>query len=298
MVTPSRESNVSGPAEGDDLSLVLKRLMSAGTRKKAEARKKLANDEMTRSFLEAGLRLVAQQFAAPERESQNENGSEGETSAFFRWLAYRQVAEEAQRVGIDWANEAKLRDRWPFRDDFIEDLLAYSLWVKHWAPNIAVAHESAKDLADESVDVVDAIEEAAYREIEVVLENSNILTSLITAAISDRYPYLKEASGKSYRLLHEHWIPIYKTLFESHGLQLRPGISYEELADILSGLSEGLSLRIRADPDCGIVDHEARQTLLGKAAIMLIVGGIDTGDGQELNAVVRQLVQNSRGDLA
>jgi hypothetical protein len=289
-INRTRASELS---QDDDLSNVLKRLMSpeSGTRKTRDARKRLANDPITRDLLEAGLRLVTRQLQdskvfsdASKVEAENYE----ETIAFFEWITYKNVVAEAEREGIHDANLGKIRDRWPFKDRYVEDLLAYSLWVKHLAPNIQAAADSANELGS-SEDLVEAIHKSAYREVQTTLGNSYFPVSLMTTAIGDRYPYLREAMGKSYDLLHQHWVPIYQALFEAYGLSLRKGVSYEDLADILSALSEGLAVRVRADPGAHFVDAERKSSMLGKAALMLIAGCVDCGNQLDLEEAVRKL---------
>jgi hypothetical protein len=263
--------------------------MNSPVRKTFEARKRLANDEATKLMLEAALRLMAREFE-PETVETNVSQEGDHTSAFFSWLSYAKVAEEAQREGNEWINPSKIRDRWPFSDAFIEDLLSYSLWEKHWRVNIEAAETSAEELASAS-DLAAAIHAASYRETKTVLSHSNFPVSLVMTAIGERYPFLREAMGKSYDLLHRQWVPIYRELFHAYGLTLRPGVTFEELADILSALSEGIAIRIKADPQATFVDDDRQRSLLGRAALMLIAGCVDRGDELNIEKAVCELVR-------
>jgi hypothetical protein len=96
--------------------------------------------------------------------------------------------------------------------------------------------------------------------------------------------------AKVYRQLDASWLPVYEAAIAGRGLRLRPGITPDVLADILSALSSGISLRILSDPDVNLIDDEHRRSLLGTAAIAVLASCIDPGDGRSLEEVIRDIV--------
>jgi hypothetical protein len=58
-------------------------------------------------------------------------------------------------------NQGTFEDRWPYKDYYIQDLLSYALWVRHWAQHAAVAEEFAGPLTT-GTDFVQAVHEASY----------------------------------------------------------------------------------------------------------------------------------------
>ena len=94
-----------------------------GTPAEAEARAKLANHDMTRELLEAGMRLVTEQFKPGQPPNQDEPIDDA--SPFFEWLSIARVTAEVANGNKDMkATEGIFRDRWPRRADYIEDLLS------------------------------------------------------------------------------------------------------------------------------------------------------------------------------
>lgn len=65
-------------------------------------------------------------------------------------------------------------------------------------------------------------------------------------------------------------------------MEIRPDISVQEVSDILQALVDGISVRMAADPNASLVDHERRRSLLGKAALAIIAACVDSGDGLTL----------------
>ena len=103
--------------------------------------------------------------------------------------------------------------------------------------------------------------------------------SLITGTISDRYPELKGMSSYIYQSVDEEWTEVYKTLFCVLGLKLSPDVTFQDIADIFSAVSGGLTIRALLDPQREFIDHDMRKSLLGKAAAALLTAFADTDGG-------------------
>jgi len=58
---------------------------------------------------------------------------------------------------------------------------------------------------------------------------------------------------------------------------------------MLTAFAEGLGLRIIAETNTRLIDHERRESLLGKAALAIAIACIDTGDGLTLEQMVAQM---------
>jgi hypothetical protein len=259
------------------------------TRKTSQARRNLANNPLTREYLDAGLRLIAGQFR-PDTNLGDDDDKWSRQSAFFDWVSAQKVIDEVSRGGKQRGNQGTFEDRWPYRDYYIQDLLAYSLWVRHWAEQAAVAVTFAEQLTA-GADFAEAVHETAYWSCRAELTHTSSRLWLITSAISDRYPAMKTAMAKVHRQADASWMRVYDAAIAGRGLRLRPGITLDVLADILSSLSSGISLRILSDPDANLIDDEHHRSLLGTAAIAILASCIDPGDGRSLEEVIRDIVQ-------
>lgn len=292
MTADDRTSGRPGPAAEDDLSRVLPCVTSwySGTRKTQTARDKLANHPLTREYLDAGLRLMAEQFRPRDGDRGADSEMLSKQSPFFDWLSAQKVIDEVERGGVMRGNQGTFEDRWPYKDYYIQDLLSYALWVRHWAREAEVAQQSAVPLATAD-DVVQAVHEMAYLSCQAQLASASSRVWLIASAVSDRYPAMKAAMRKIHDRMNDSWMPVYDAVVTGRGLKLRPGVTIEDLTEILSALTTGLSLRIAAGHDPGLIDHASHESLLGTAVIAVLASFIDPGDGRSLEQAVTDLVR-------
>jgi hypothetical protein len=283
----------------DDLSVVLTRVVKS--RKAPEAGKRLAGSPETRAYLDAGLKLIAEQLTAPEGQPQNGDYTD---RPFFSWLSRAKVIEEASKMAHSSEKGTKLnigegnyRDRWKYQPDYVEDLLAYSLWAVHWSAHVATAEGSAEALKHGD-DFVDAIHELSYRDTNNVLSNPAYRVSVIGSAMADRDARAREMVTQTYRLLLDSWKQLYTETIEARGFRLRPDVSVDDLANMLAALADGIGLRLITTPgDGSLIDHENHRSLLGKAALALVASCIDAGDGLGLEEVVRLFTAEESGGL-
>lgn len=81
------------------------------------------------------------------------------------------------------------------------------------------------------------------------------------------------------------WSSTYAATFASRGIRLRPGITFDDLALMLTAASEGLTLRAAADSPDRVINHEDRTSLLGLMVMGLVLAFTDPGD----HATVRDI---------
>jgi hypothetical protein len=67
---------------------------------------------------------------------------------------------------------------------------------------------------------------------------------------------------------------------------------------LLTALAEGLNKRYLGDPTAAalLVDEQTRRTLLGKGALLLALGGVDTGDGSSVDQIADKLFATADRD--
>jgi hypothetical protein len=273
---------------GEDLSSVLKRIMDwrYSTRGSKEARVRLANDEITRELLEAGLRLINQQFdPLPEPA---DDDPEIEASAFFKWLSIARVVKEVGRAGKLRATEAHARDRWKYRAHYIEDILAYALWDHHWRLQKHTADQARENLSS-SHDLVEAVHQAAYEDHCALLENRSYRISVMASTLTARSSTLQEAFGSIYEFISETWSDVYRDVLDRRGLKLRPGISVDDFTAMLTAVADGVASRSLFDDSERLIDHGKARSLIGTAALAITAACIDPGDGQSLEQIIQML---------
>jgi hypothetical protein len=266
-----------------DLSSVLRRL--AARRRTPESRRKLASSALTQEYLEAGLSLIARHFEAREILDE-ESGEPGINHPFLDWLSYQDVFDEVGKRGNLRGGQQSFHERWPYRSHYIEDLMSYALWVRHWSRHISTVEESTDSLTHDP-DFVRAVHVVAYRDLCMLLDNPEYRISLIAAATSGRDSTASEAMSETYRVVGESWSAVYRKTMEARSLRLRPGVTLDDVTDMLTALADGVGLRLISDPNANLIDHEHQQSLLGKAALAIVVSCVDPGDHNSLEDLAR-----------
>jgi hypothetical protein len=271
-------------APDEDLSPVLSGLMRAARRKTDAGRKVLANDELTREYLEAGRRLIDAQLGPAE-------GADPEDRPLFRWLSQRAVIDEVTRSGERLhGSEGTFRDRWPYQPDFIRDVLSYSLRGAHWQ-EIADRTAEARDRLADAEDVVRAVHDAAYQDLVVSQNSPAMRTWLIGAAMAARDEIARSTVQEMYRISTQAWQDSYEKAAAARGLKPRAGLTIEDLNFIMTAVTEGMQVRLMVEDDGRVFDHERRTSLLGTAALALLVACFDhLDDGLSLEDLVRLAV--------
>jgi AcrR family transcriptional regulator len=129
---------------------------------------------------------------------------------------------------------------------------------------------------------VDAIRIVCYSNLKSLIDNPvQRLLPLVTVLVSDD-PAVRDRRAEHYRRVQEKWRELFEATFALYGIGLRPGIDVDEAADILTALADGLAMRATGDPDAAVIDRRRGDTLLGRAATMMLLAGIDPGDGLSL----------------
>jgi hypothetical protein len=169
-----------------DLAPVLKHL----NRKRESARRRLANDPATRRFLDAGLRLIADELGVGRYHALTQDSE----MVFFDWVKVPRVIKEASQEGraTPWMH----RDRWKARDDFIKDLMAYVLWSQHWTAHTTVSQHSSSLLTGDH-DIVDAIKQVAYDDMDSLIGDAAPRISLVITSIAARDEAARKERGSS-----------------------------------------------------------------------------------------------------
>jgi hypothetical protein len=262
--------------------------MRAARRKTDAGRRVLANDELTREYLEAGRRLVDAQLGPAE-------DADPEDRPLFRWLSQRAVIAEVGAGGNLRGSEGSFRDRWPYQPDYIRDVLAYSLRGAHWQGFLDRTADARGRLADAG-DVVRAVHDAAYDDLMVTLRSPELRAQLIGAAMAGRDEIARDTLREMYRISTQAWLEAYEKAVAARGFRIRPGLTLEDVNFILTAVTEGMQLRLMVEPDDGVIDHERRTSLLGTAALALIVACFDhLGDGLSLEDLVSLATQPATG---
>ena len=143
------------------------------------------------------------------------------------------------------------------------------------------SHDTTRRIAA-GTDFSEQIHWITYRDSCSFKENPAYRVALLAAAATAQNSQAAMVTSDMYRLRGEARKKFCEQIIETRGMKLRPDVSVQEVSDILQALVDGVCVRMAADPDASLVDHERRRSLLGKAALAIIAACVDSGDGLAL----------------
>lgn len=198
-------------------------------------------------------------------------------------LSAEAVVKEAQsRTGV--GSKTDFETLWKKTDNYVADLLNYSVWSGHWRNHFAVAEQADSRLANPGSGLSYVIREAAYADFRVSMRDS-IQISLIASTFAAGNLRVRESAGKVYAEIHEKWRGVYSHILKHHKLRLRKGIEIDDLAYIFTSLADGLAMRMKSDPSVNFVDDEERRTLLGDAILAIVAGAVEKEDSEKKTSI-------------
>jgi len=245
-------------------------------RVRARSRMKLANDSLTRAFLDAALGLTEDLFSAPSV------AGDEEVRPTMSYLSKPKILNKTQQNHPNLVpTEAKFRDRWAAHQHFLADFISYALTARHWSLQIALARRS-EELLTSGADFSKAVHEVAYEDLKLVLDLPAYRFQLLAVASSAADTVASDALSSMYATLSDAWCKLYVRVFDHYGVRFRPGVSIEMFNIILQSTAEGLGMRLLAGVDEPILNHQEKSSLLGTAALALMLAFLDAGDGMTL----------------
>jgi hypothetical protein len=266
----------------DDLSNVVLNVH----RRSAEATSRLANDPLTRAYLEAGVRILRHEVDMAHTGTDDDRFLRP-LATLTRETVIAEVAKgraELPRHGT----VGSFRDRWKYFPEYVADLARYTLREHHMKDDQLLAEDAGAALSDG--DFPGLVHEIAFRRTLIALKSATSRFRYSAVALAAQDPRLHEAMASVYAGVTDIWDELIERWLSTRGLTLRPGVSTRDLATMLTAINEGLTIRITSDPGSALLDHERRRGLLGTAALALFAGCVDTGDHATLEELVAQIV--------
>lgn len=276
-----------------DLSRILRSL----ARVKLAAREILANSPVTAAYLAAGMALVERRLCPVTERTSAVSGCKKSISRLLSFVSQREVVKEVANNDARFPRKGSvptLRCTWKYHSDFIADLLRFGLSAIHYP---AARLSKMKELTDGAIsgeEFVSSIHKICYLDLDSYLKIPMFRLQLVATASGEGDEVIQEAIAERYAETTGQWKIIYGRFLQARGLRARPGISLDVCADLLSAVAEGLALRQMADPTAQVIDHGREHSLLGTAALALILGCFEpsnTAGGLSLEQAVREMVR-------
>ncbi|WP_406485517.1 hypothetical protein [Streptomyces microflavus] len=261
------------------------------------SRERLANDPVTAAYLAAAMRLVARHLGPePTRTPRDPRDGNSLDRPLLSFLTQRSIAAEVANNPDPFprqGNVSTMRSRWKSQSDFIADLINFAMWQGNDPVDSYDQVVAGTERLLEGPNMVDAVHDLAYLNVRdaACLPAFRLGFAAMTSAEGDEV--IGEAVSSSYAGFLEPWKEVYAALLEARHLQLRPGITLDDIANLLAATVDGLALRSIGDPSSDLIDHERRRSLLGTMALAVIQSCLEPSegaDGMTLEDAVRMKV--------
>lgn len=271
----------------------LSRVVTHLDRRTPFSRERLANDPVTAAYLAAAMRLVRRHLGPdPERKPADPDDENSLEHPLLGFLSQRAVAAEVANNPYPFPRQGSvstLRSRWKSQPDFVADLINFAMWPGNYPAGFYEEVAAGAERLIDGPDFINAVHDLAYLNVRdaVCLPAFRLGFAAMTAAEGDEV--IGGAITRSYRGFLQPWKEVYAAFMQARGLQLRPGITLDDLANLLAAIVDGLSLRSLGDPASKLIDHDRKRSLLGTAALAMILGcleSVEEPDGLTLEQAV------------
>jgi hypothetical protein len=277
------------PPYNKDLSTILRNLARASE----DSRRELANSRVTAAWLYAGMKLIRRNLGpSPDRRPARVDVERSLERRVLDFLSQREVAAEVRRNDAPFDTRAStgiLRSTWGSQSNYIADLLRFGLWSAHYETTYDSTVAQREQLLVESADFIDAVHVSALTELDALTSMPTFRLHLLAIATAEGDEVLRAAIAENYRSVLDEWRATYERAFTARGLRLRPGASFDDLAQILAAMAEGMCLREIGDLRSGIRTGPGR-SLLGTGAIAVLVGFLEP-EGEKPGLAAEQLLR-------
>ncbi|BCJ56202.1 hypothetical protein Asp14428_76770 [Actinoplanes sp. NBRC 14428] len=230
----------------------------------------LVNSPKVASYLKAGANLVEQNLGVCDGTPAGDGRKQYWSG--LRFLTERALSREMENLEppfLRQKGDGPYRATWATHDDYLNDLLTFLFHAMNYDPQYD-AEDETRDWLDDEESFVDAIDRATFHELQAICRMPLFRLQLIMVATADRNDGIHDAIANQYAGALEPWKKIYESTFASRGFQLRPGVTLDQLANMLAAVTEGFALHHLGDPAAGIVGEEIADNLVGMAVLGIL----------------------------
>lgn len=208
-------------------------------------RSKIANSDETRAFLEVGLTLLRDDLLdhrGPDLLADDDAGTRLFAGLSQARLIERAEREDAGSVRPQMLTVGMFRDRWRYKTRYTEDLIAYLMrpaLIEQTMRQLTVAAASVPAEASFSV-LVQRVSAAVMAQ---TLEDPLWALQTIVWVALPNHPRVREFLELRYQQWTEDWARIYEQLACRYDLELRPGYTWLDVAELFNSVADGARLR-------------------------------------------------------
>jgi hypothetical protein len=263
-----------------------------GVRKSTRAA--LVNSPKVASYLKAGANLVEQNLCALDTTPLVDGARKPYWSG-LRFLTERALSREMENLEPPFLRQrgaGPYRATWASHDDYLNDLLTFLFHAMNYDPQYGAELETRGDWLTTDPSFVDAVDRAAFHELQAICRMPLFRLQLIMVATADRNDGIHDAIANNYAGALEPWKKIYEETIAARGYQLRKGITIEQFANILAAITEGFAVHHLGDPSAGIIDGGPTNNLAGMAILAMMNSYLEPAD-EPSGLTLREVFENA-----
>jgi hypothetical protein len=210
-------------------------------------RTRIANSAETRAFLEIGLLLLRDDLLdhrGPDLLDDHDAGTR-----LFAGLSQARLIDRAERDDEVLERPKVLtvgmfRDRWRYKSRYTEDLIAYLMRPALLERKLAVARDALQSLPPD-VSLARLIREMSQVVLASTLNDPLWGLQTIVWVGLPNHPRVKTFLKINYEQLVTSWATLYEGVAARYGLELRPGYTWLDVAEMLNAVTEGARMRAK-----------------------------------------------------
>jgi hypothetical protein len=253
----------------DDLSSLL---ANVALDARPATREKIANSVETRAFLEVGLLLLRDDLLdhrGPDLLNDQDAGTRLFAGLSQARLIDRAAQEDAHEEQPRVLTVGMFRDRWRYKSRYTEDLIAYLLRPATRESMVRGMRESARRLSAD-VSFANLVRQLTSIVLGSSLEDPLWRLQMIIRVALPNHPRVQAFSKYRY----EQWVSVWAAMIEEitarYRLELRPGFTWLDVAELFHVVADGARLRARALGS--VAELSSGEDVLAGAILAMIPG--------------------------
>jgi hypothetical protein len=159
------------------------------------------------------------------------------------------------------------RHRWDRKDRYSEDLISYLFRLGPQRERLKEMESAALALLPD-VSLKELVQLLATAEVDTILIDPIFNLQTIIQAALPNHPKVRQFTQAQYEMILTGWANLYERIAMAYGLELKPGLTWSDVALLFNTVVEGALVRARIDKVEAVLSNGER-VLAGAILVML-----------------------------
>jgi hypothetical protein len=249
------------------------------------------DDATAMKFLHAGVQLLEAALSDGSRPLPPRLRSI-KFPAALDWLRIEDVLRVVEADEIEVDGKRALRNRWPSKDEYVRDVVMYSLLYADSDGIAAPATFGARlTMLVDGRPFSEQVNDFAVGLVAELVANPRSYLLAHLSPMLTTHPALRADFIEWTRADHDVWRDFYEQLMRLFGLSWRPGWNSESFTLALQCLLDGFVLRHRVDEERSPLSEWAAPSFIGSTVTAIVVAAVDFDEsGQSIGETLDALL--------